>query len=225
MKTSVVIYIFALLISVSAFAADNVAVILKVKGSVTIERAENHKKISGKIGMPLQNGDKVITGNKSFTAVRFLDDKSMVRVRANSICTIEGKKSENKIEKSIWIEVGTFFMDIFKQKGSFKVITPTSVASIKGTKFWAIHSHVTGSRYIGIEGLIEIKNDKGKALLKAGETALVETKNSPPKIRITKDGDLPKDAEEIQGKILEIQFENEDGIQKEIRIKLEKSED
>ncbi len=214
---------FILFFASSLLASNKIAIVLKTKGPVTIEKASNKKKVSAKVGMSLEDGDKIVTGRRAFVAVRFLDDKSLVRVRANSVCSIEGNKKKDKIEKSIWVEVGTFFCDIFKQKGSFKVITPTSVASIKGTKFWTMHSATGGTRYVGIEGLVEIKNNKGKALMKKGETAIVESKDSPPIIRLTKKGDLPEDAEDIQGKVLEIEFESKDGQQKNLRIELEKN--
>jgi len=223
MKFRLLTYMFILLFSSTLLASNKIAIILKAKGPVTIEKASNKKKVSAKKGMSLEDGDKIVTGKRAFAAVRFLDDKSLVRVRANSVCSIEGKKKDKKIEKSIFVEIGTFFCDIFKQKGSFKVITPTSVASIKGTKFWTIHSANGGSRYVGIEGLVEIKNEKGKALMKKGETAIVESKDSPPLIRLTKKGDLPEDADDIQGEILEVEFESKDGQQKSLRIEMEKN--
>ncbi len=195
-------------------------VLIKSKGQVTIQRAESKKKIAGKIGLVLFDGDKVITGKKSFAAVRYLDDKSLIRIRQNSVCSIEGKKKNGKIEKSVWVEIGTFFASIFKPKGSFKVITPTSVASIKGTRFWIIMDPDQGTIYIGIEGIVEISNDAGKALMKAGETCLVSSSDTPPKVRKTRKTDFPEDAEEVMGRTLEIEFQNNEGSKKELKIDL-----
>lgn len=220
MKTRIIIALFIIVFSFQMFAQEKIAVMLKVKGVVMVENAKTKKRINARMGMPLKDGDKVLTGKKSFAAVRFLDDKSLVRVRESSICTIEGKKQQKKIEKSIWVEVGTFFMSIFKQKSSFKVITPTSVASIKGTKFWAIHTPSGGTRYVGIEGIVEIKNDKGSALMKKGETCIVKSKDTPPIVRLTKEGDIPEDADQVQGKMLELEFENKDGQQRQLKIEL-----
>ena len=76
---------------------------------------------------------------------------------------------------------------------------------------------------LGGQGLISLLKILGKALMKKGETAIVESKDSPPIIRLTKKGDLPEDAEDIQGKVLEIEFESKDGQQKNLRIELEKN--
>ena len=100
MKFKIMIYSFLFLFTTSLMASNKIAIILKVKGPVTIEKADSKKKISGRVGMPLEDGDKIITGRRAFAAIRFLDDKSLVRVRANSICSIEGKKKEDKIEKA-----------------------------------------------------------------------------------------------------------------------------
>lgn len=221
MKKFSITLLFILFLSVHSFTQDKIAVVLKIKGPVTIQKVKKSKKIPAKTGMVLHDGDKIITGEKGFAAVRYLDDKSLIRIRQNSVCTIEGKKHKEKIDKSIWVEIGTFFASIFKPKGSFKVITPTSVASIKGTKFWIIHDPDKGTIYVGIEGIVEVSNEKGKALMKKGESCIVTSKDEAPIVRETQKGDLPEDAEEVMGQTLEIEFKNDQGSTKKLKIDLE----
>ncbi|GAB4174914.1 MAG: hypothetical protein Kow00108_09960 [Calditrichia bacterium] len=218
------IFLIHLFLLSFVFAQDKIAVMIKSKGSVTIQQVKTGKKIAAKVGTVLMDGDKVITGKRGFAAVRFLDDKSLIRIREKSVCTIEGKKQEDKIEKSIWVEIGSFFASVFKPKGSFKVITPTSVASIKGTKFWTIHQLNSGTMYIGIEGVVEVSNEKGKALMKAGETTIVPSKDDAPLVRETKDSDFPEGAEDTMGQTLELEFEKADGSKKQLKIELQKKE-
>ena len=161
-----------LLLSALSLADDNVAVILKVRQDVRITPTNQTKTVQGKRGMALQDGNKVETGNASLCALKFVDDRSLLRIRENSSCVIEGKKEQNKIEKNIFVQVGTFFADLFKPSSTFKITTPTSVASIKGTKFWVIQHSPT--MYIVTRGVIEVKNDVNVALVREGQTEIVE---------------------------------------------------
>lgn len=217
------IFLFFLLsfLPVGLMAGDHVAVMIKSNGPVTVQRVEDSKKVPAKTGYSFVSGDKVITGKEAFAAVRFLDDKSLLRIRENSVCTIEGKKEQEKIEKSIWVEIGSFFASVFKPKGTLKVITPTSVASIKGTKFWIIHDPMEGTKYIGIEGVVEISNSKGKALMKPGETCIVTSADEPPIVRETRDDDFPPDSEEVMGNQLELEFRNQEGSSKSLKLELQ----
>lgn len=199
-----------------SFADDNVAVVLKVRNDVRITPTNQIKTIQGKRGMALQDGNKVETGKNSFCALKFVDDRSLLRIRENSSCVIEGKKEQNKIEKNILVRVGTFFMDLFKPSSSFKVTTPTSVASIKGTKFWVIQRSPT--KYIVTKGVIEVANDVNKALVREGQTGIVESRTSEIQVRLTADGEIPSEGGQSAGE-LDIGFRNNQGEEKILRIK------
>ncbi len=118
------------------------------------------------------------------------------------------------------MEVGSFFANLFKPKGSFKVATPTSVASVKGTKFWVIQRSPT--KYIVEEGVLELENETGKVLVRQGQTAIVESQTSTPEVRLTTDDDIPSetDGEGAFGE-LDIGFQNDRGEQKILRIKVQ----
>jgi hypothetical protein len=192
--------------------AETIAVVLKVKGSVSVTHAGNNSSESVKRGHRLQEGDKLVTGFKSFVAFRFIDDASLIRITANSTCTIQGKKENNQILKNIYVEVGTIFTSITQQKGKFQVATPTSVASVKGTRFITVHTENPGSDYFNEEGLLEIASDAGSVLLMAGFTAHVASKDSLPVVRETVEGEKPtlEEDEKIEDEF-ELEFEDESG--------------
>lgn len=220
-KTILFSFFTLFLISAFSFADDNVAVILKTIRDVKVTPTNQVKTVQGKRGYVLEDGNKITTGTRSFCAVKFLDDKSLLRIRQNSSCVIEGKKEDNKIDKNIFVEVGSFFASLFKPKGSFKVTTPTSVASVKGTEFWVIQESPT--KYIVTkDGPLEVENETNKVLVKEGQTAVVESKTSEIRVYLTRDGEIPTDDDgQTSIKDLDIGFENDKGEEKILRIKVQ----
>jgi len=218
---SAFIIIGALTIGPIVHSAETLAIILKVKGSVSVYKTNTSSPENVKRGYRLEEGYKLVTGDKSFVALRFIDDASLVRIGANSTCTIQGKKENNQIFKNIMVEAGTIFTRITNQKGQFQVATPTSVASVKGTEFITDHQEPQGTYYYGEEGVLEISNDAGTATLNAGETAYVASENTAPVVRKTIEGEKPtlEDIDEIEDEF-EFEFENENGQKKTLKFKV-----
>lgn len=218
---SIVIFLF-FLFSLS-FAANPIAVVVKSKGSVKIKNNVTGKTSKVKRGCRIYSGDKIVTGKKGRLALRFIDDKSLVRIRPNSTCTIKGKKEKNSIVKNLYVEVGTIFSKITKSKSRFQVSTPTSVASVKGTIFWTKQEYKGGTYYFGEEGVIEISNKSGSALLNAGYTGYVKSGQTKPKVYKTKPGEKPVfDDEDTSIDDFEIEFQNKDGGKKTLKFKTKK---
>ena len=222
---TVVIILFLSLIASSTFTAnDYVAVVIKARGHVRLFPKGRSKSLRVQKGQLLRDGDRLETRSASFCAIKFLDDKSLLRIKENSSCTIEGKKKEERIEKNIFVEVGTFFASIFKQRGRFLVTTPTSVASVKGTKFWTIQQPSGPTTYIGIEGLIDIQNRAGRVLLKAGQTGIVQSQTTMPVVRLTNPAEIPslEEGTEKTTNVFDIEFKDDKGNRKTMRIELGK---
>jgi len=217
--------ISVLLLYSLVFAAKPIAVTIKSKGKVDVYQSGKTSNTDLKKGARLNDGDKIVTGTKSYAAVRFIDDGSLVRVRANSSCTIKGKEENNEILKNVYLEVGTVFAKISKQKGKFQVTTPTSVASVKGTQFISDHRGAKGTYYFGEEGTVEVSNDAGSALLKPGETAFVANSKTAPVVRKTVEGEKPGFDEDYGSEDeFEFEFENEAGEKKLLKFKAKKKE-
>ena len=68
----------------SVFAAKSVAITIKSKGKVKVIESGKTGDKNLKRGFRLKDGDKIVTGDKSYAAFRFIDDKSLVRIRSNS---------------------------------------------------------------------------------------------------------------------------------------------
>ena len=224
MKAKNIFILFLLSLLFLSFAtAEPIAVIIKARGKVSVT-TKSGKKLEVRVGTRLYPGSKIVTKRKSFAAIRFIDDGSLVRIRSNSTCTVEGKREKSGFFKNLFLEAGTLFSQIMKQKSIFRITTPTSVASVKGTAFWVKQEFKGGTYYFGEEGIVEISNKKGWALLRKGETGYVSSPSSRPIVRKTKKGEKPE-REDSKTTIddLEIEFKNQKGDVKSLKFKVKKS--
>lgn len=110
-------------------------------------------------GEQLSNGDQVKTGKQSLAIVKFLDN-SILRVREQSLLTVSGEGSRGSLVKTILLNEGAFGFDIKKQKQNeqFRLTSPTSVASIRGTKGKWSGGAGTDTLIVG-EGLVNLRNN------------------------------------------------------------------
>ncbi|HEV8537945.1 MAG TPA: FecR family protein [Bacteroidota bacterium] len=111
-------------------------------------------------GDPLISGGQVKTGSKSFAVVKFIDN-SIIRVREFSELIISGQSgAPGSLSKGVQLRNGAFGFDIKKQKQDeqFQLTSPTSVASIRGTK-----GKLSGGRgndtLIVTEGIVNLRNN------------------------------------------------------------------
>ncbi len=153
-----VIMIF--LIGMPLQASQKMAVITKVRGDVEIRPAQEKKfKEKGAIGTILSDGDEIKTGKDGYVVLVFLDDKSQVKLLENCTMLVQGEKSGAGLNKELAMGHGKLKAEVNTQRrGEFKIATPTSVASVKGTDFWVISDEATGDQIIGLSGLVELLN-------------------------------------------------------------------
>ena len=206
-------------------SAAKIAVTTKVSGKVDIEQAGSSGLSALKPGTILLDGDRIITGKNGFTALIYIDDKSMVKITGNTEVIIKGTRSAGSIAKQVNIDHGTLRALVNKQrKGEFVVQSPTSVASVKGTNFWMITDPETGDGLIVLEGLVSLTNlvsgettDVGAGTTGTSSTdGSVETSETNP-------SDIPTDPDESGTPInqIEIELEGPDGVIKTLMIDIQ----
>ena len=212
------------LISSILFPSSKVAIAIKTKGDVSIIYKGLNSAQVLKPGSPLSHQDKIKTGKNGYIALMYLDDKTVVKMLGNSDLTIMGDRSGNKINKSLDIKYGRVAANVKPQKGKeFRISTPTSVASVKGTEFTIQSDPSTGDSFTLIEGLIEVTNSiTGESTeVQEGETA-TSTPDGSLDVAETTNDDLDGFEEaSIEPPTQELRFEVEDenGNIKEILIK------
>ncbi len=224
LRKYLLIWFFSLFLFVSVQAGvEPVAVVVKARGKVYLVHKGRKKGRVLKRGSRILPGQSILTKAKSFAIVKFIDDGGVVRIQPNSFCRFDGKRVKRNLAKNVYLKVGTIFNKVFRNKGSFKVTTPTSVASVKGTAFWTKQTFQGPTYYFGEEGVVEISNSSGVALLKAGMTGYVQSVNAKPIVRKTRKGEKP--VLESAGQSLDefdLEFENANGNIKSLKFKIRK---
>lgn len=147
----------ATLFSATGASASNVALITKTIQDVTKQTGEAEW-IKAAKGVSLLSGDRVKTGSRSLAVVKFLDN-SIVRVRELSVLTLVTEASGTGILRNVGLSKGAYGFEVKKQQNDqFRLTSPTSVASIRGTK--GKFSGGQGSDTLVVtEGLVNLHNN------------------------------------------------------------------
>ena len=189
-----------LLISIIIFICsivkgESVARIMKAEGLVYIKRLGMQTYAeAAQVGAAINNGDAIKVGEYGFAAVIFLDDKSVVKIKADS----QFEFMDTRNTRSLNIEFGTILNKIEKENRNktFRVVSPVSVASVKGTEFSAMIDPSGVDQFVGKEGLFDVFNSvsgqtvsvgPGQKALSGSTGSLMQAPASP--------SDYPKDPE------------------------------
>ena len=153
------------------------------------------------VGASINNGDAIKVGDYGFAALIFIDDRSVVKVKPNSQFEI----MDTKNTRSVNIEFGTILNKIEKENRTktFRVVSPVSVASVKGTEFAAMINPSGVDQFIGKEGLFDVFNSvsgqtvsvgPGQKALSGSTGSLMQAPASPNEY--PQDPELELEAEE-----------------------------
>ena len=174
---------------------ESVARIMKAEGLVYIKRLgmQTYAEAAA-VGAAINNGDAIKVGEYGFAAVIFLDDRSVVKIKADS----QFEFMDTKNTRSLNIEFGTILNKIEKENRNktFRVVSPVSVASVRGTEFSAMIDPSGVDQFVGKEGLFDVFNavsgqtvsvGPGQKALSGSTGSLMQAPASP--------SDYPKDPE------------------------------
>ena len=142
----------------SILMAETIGRVMKANGEVLIKPIGGGAySVAVKPGQAIANGDAIRVGESSFAVVIFLDDKSVVKIRENT----DFQFVETSNTRSLIIDQGTTLHNVNKdnRKKTYRVETPVSVASVKGTEFSAFHDAIAGiDKFVGKTGNFEVFN-------------------------------------------------------------------
>ena len=138
--------------------AETIGRVMKSNGTVLVKPIGGSSySIAVKPGQAISNGDAIRVGEASFAVVIFLDDKSVVKIRENT----DFQFVETSNTRSLIIDQGTTLHNVNKdnRKKAYRVETPVSVASVKGTEFSAFHDAAAGiDKFVGKTGNFDVFN-------------------------------------------------------------------
>ena len=217
------IRVFVIIIIFNFFFSNNgIALVTKSKGDVEYLKKDGEIANNNlKKGTSLFNEDKITTGANGFAKYVYLDDGSVIKVHKNAEVYVYGSVDKRSIIKQINVYDVNVKFEVSKQSSNdFTVITPKSVATVKGTDFWLESDEDDGDRFFGLSGLVSVKNIESNIILQlTRNTTVVSEPDGKINIKKTDVNDFKKlqrlelsageiDENEFQESILEQQGEN-----------------
>lgn len=150
-----------------------------IKGNSVIKRNGEEKSIQ--VNDSLQIKDVIITKENSSVDI-ILKNKGIIRIGENTQIELQTLSEEN-------IEInqnsGTVITHLkkLKENEGYSIITPTSVAAVRGTSFITNVNEQKNTNIALISGKIEIKNNQGSTLIL----------DQPGEVTVQKEKDLTKE--------------------------------
>jgi len=120
----------------AAESAKSVAVTVKATGEVLLTAAGTKSERGLKAGDRLSDGDRVRTGADGRAVLVFTDDKSQLKLTPQTDLVLRATRAGSRVDKEVDMAGGTVWSKVTRQQGEFRIATPTSVASVKGTAWW-----------------------------------------------------------------------------------------
>ena len=188
-------YYFYFLFVAFIYSEQSIAVVTKSKGDVQYKKNSETDFKTLLVGSELFNDDYIKTGVDGYVKFSYLDDGTTIKVHKNSELYVVGKSENKLINKRLNIGNGLIKMDVSKQKEEeFKIVTPTSVASVKGTSFILDSNLDFGDKFYGFEGIVEIVNKESNKIIRLSRNLKVV---SQPDGQITSEIMTPLDINAI----------------------------
>lgn len=228
-KLALILIVITSLISMN----DGIALITKSKGAIEYKKNDGTIiKDNLKKGTSLFDNDRIITGSNGFAKYVYLDDGSIIKVHKNAEVYIYGAIDKRSIIKQINVSEGNVKFEVSKQgKDDFTVVTPSSVATVKGTDFWLESNEDEGDQFFGLSGLVNVQNIESNVMLQlTRNTTIISQPDGNIDIKKTEVEDFKKlqKLELNAGEIDELQYESsileqigEDLPEGEIKIQLD----
>jgi hypothetical protein len=215
-RVMIIVAVFAISVPVWSAPGQDIALVLKVQGMAEVQKTSSWDELNR--GHRINSGDKIRTGHDAMVALVFTDDKSMMKIRSESELTIRGEREEEGIKKRLMLALGSLWSKIKPGGAEFKVETPSGVAAVKGTEFYTIVDDEGTTRIIGITGIVELLNDLGSVMVKAGQTGILHPDASPDVTETDSFEDWANTGQD-ETRQLEIEFEDESSDKKTLKIK------
>jgi len=156
---------------------ESLAIVTKSNGSISYKNYLKKDFIDKlNAGSELFNNDLIKTGSDGFVKFTYLDDGTTIKINNDSELYVRGQVSGKNINKRINMSNGLIKLDVSKQnQDEFVIITPTSVASVKGTSF-ILNSQEDGDSFYGYEGVVEVLNKESNQVVRLSKNLKIVSK-------------------------------------------------
>lgn len=133
--------------------------ITAASGEVSVHPADGSDPVPAEAGMPLDQGDRIVTATGASAEVAF-DGGSIVALRENADFTLERTETDSS---SFLLAMGSLIAKIEKLGArQMRVRTPTCVAAVRGTEF-GVEVEDAERTHVGVydEGRVEVRSESG----------------------------------------------------------------
>ncbi len=155
------------------------AQVVEKEGRVVVTKA-GARPVPAQIGVALTARDKLGTGESS-RAVLKMSAKWFARVDEETDVEIMPAAFGAKDKEALKIALGGAFIYSREEEGELKVQTPTATGGLRGTQL-VVRVSAHGKTFMQVlEGEVDLANDLGRVLLKAGEAGEAERGQAPRK--------------------------------------------
>lgn len=169
--------LFSALLALTALpaAAGQIACIYDLAGPAELQKAGSEQWLPARKGLPLDQGDRLRTGEKAWCELLFKDG-SFIKMEAGSETAAETLQAtpEGRIFSFSFLRGKALWMAAKLRKGAaskFSIRTPSAVCAVRGTDFSIIVSSA-GETSVGLyQGEVAVSNELGEKVLLAGSEA------------------------------------------------------
>jgi hypothetical protein len=206
----------------TAGAADAfVALVLRVKPPTLVQRNQSRQTVPLQQNDRLYPGDRVICGDGGQASIIFGDTAVEIKLTANSELIFQGQRTSDGITKRIFLQMGRMLTQVFRK--DMEVVTPTCVASVKGTKWWTTVDRSQQTQVIVLEGEVRVENPISGIveMVSAGNTATCDQTGSL-KVAKTSSSEIPEESPGSQQGSLDIKFEDGSGQSRTLHIEFDR---
>ena len=193
-------------------AQDLVCTIIKTERKVEVSRNEGGYE-PAVAPMKLAPGDKIHTGYKAVATVKF-PDGSVLEVKPMSLVLLQKlDDADGKLKSRVWLKLGEVSANVGGSKtfgSDFKVTTPTSTASVRGTEIRRIAAYPGIGTIVemGSHGLLSVDNHHGRTALPPRDLTRIDNENATPRtneeVRLTQGTIAIQPAGTTEGERLDI---------------------
>lgn len=160
--------------------------VTQVQGTVTLFAADDPEGVPAEVDMPLEPGDRIVTGAGSTAELAFDSGESVVTIDESSDFTL---RSAQRSQTVLDLASGGLLAKIKKllEGETLRVQAPAAVAAVRGTEF-GVEASEGGQTHVGVfdEGRVEVSGQSGppQVLEPNQETSVVKGAPAQPPRRL-----------------------------------------
>ena len=192
---SLILLFLLLIFSSVSFAETEVGRITHLSGPLFATKADGTTRVLS-INSVVEQGDTLVTEKKTYTRIKFTDNSEInmrpgTQLKVSQYNFDQAKPKEDKVVFNLirgGIRSITGMIGKRGDQDGYKMITPTSVAGVRGTIYECkicegnCGSIPNGVYLFVLEGIINVSNNAGSQNVGAGQYVYVQSMASIPKI-------------------------------------------